>query len=718
MKSESGSPPTGIDPGPNWRGEAARWLIILGASIWLSGPYFSPRLIGTPDALWYHHLLADAVTQFRAGVFPVYVGQSDYSFNGAVYPLRAAPYYQYLGGLVDFLSGHRMGFFALQHATVVISFVAGAFAAYWALLWIAPGRRWIALFLSLLYVTCPGVAGLFYAQDLYMSGMTLPWVPLAFAALVRTFDDDGPGPLAVLASSLAALWWAHSPIALWATLIAAIGQIVLLAGRRPGRAVVTRSGLAAGVFCALACYPIISVFLLRTRGEAIVPYVMDRELLLKWVGDSFPSSIEPLDPTQPGIRHLQLGYGLWLVLLACVPAWFIRGRPASVGVLIAAAGFLLVLVFPVPGLTRGLWFSFPETLVGMTLYWPMQRLYILIAAASVVCAQRLLSGRTAVAATWISAVHTALFLGVLWSAHEASKLTDLARQQIGTVAESGLYSLTENVAIQRHTYGLFPGRPAYFTHGVVDPRMEARLIDPASGAVIASDYDMERRGPPQAELHGTIDANPGILDLDPPLTLEPGVRYLLTFDFEQADTTGILQMAGDHFIREYALPQSGEKAAFGSGPSNEKSITVWTSLPSPESVRMRFIPNDGKRRPGDYAPIAKIRLQPIDTGALPVRVESLIPFRATVRSPQAALLETPRMYVPGYEATVNGAPVPVAKTREGLVAFPVPSGESRVVLQFTGPILLRVAFWLSLLGWVAVLASFVARLFGSRRRSA
>ena len=71
-----------------------------------------------------------------------------------------------------------------------------------------------------------------------------------------------------------------------------------------------------------------------------------------------------------------------------------------------------------------------------------------------------------------------------------------------------------------------------------------------------------------------------------------------------------------------------------------------------------------------------------------MRVTSLIPYRATVRSPEAALLETPRMFVPGYAATVNGAPVAVRKSAEGLVAFPVPQGESRVELRFAGPLAL------------------------------
>ena len=111
-------------------------------------------------------------------------------------------------------------------------------------------------------------------------------------------------------------------------------------------------------------------------------------------------------------------------------------------------------------------------------------------------------------------------------------------------------------------------------------------------------------------------------------------------------------------------------------------------------------------------PFARYRLQRIDEQALPVRVSSLIPYRATVRSPDAALLETPRMFVPGYAATVNGAPVAVRKSAEGLVAFAVPQGESQVELRFAGPLPLHLAFWLSAAGWLVAALWVAARASG------
>jgi hypothetical protein len=696
--------------------EFLRLALLATVALLVAQPYFSPRLIGAGDALWYHHLLADAVTQFRAGVFPVFVGQSDYSFNGAVYPLRAAPYYQYFAGGLDFITGQTLSFFALQHLTAILSFSGGIMGAYFALVWVAPRQRWTAAALATLYVLCPAVAGLFYAQDLYMSGMTLPWVPLACAALVRSFDDDSPTPLIVLAVSLAALWWAHSPIALWVTLVATVAQLAAILYSSAKKPAFRRSVIGGALFILLAAYPIISVFLLRTPGETIVPYIMDRTELLREVRATFPASVLPIHSDAPTLTHLQVGYSLWLSLLVTTVAC-LRLRRVGVILMLGTGWLLLTLIFPVPGITRALWFSFPETLVGMTLYWPVQRLGIIIAALIIVCAQRALAdSKLPARQSTRLALAVTLLLCVTWSATEVASFIRKARAQADTPVDSQRWALPENIAIQRHTYGLLSGRPAYFNHGVVDPRLELRLLDPADNHLLASNYPSLPTQPFRDEFSGVIDANPGIINLRPTLTLAPEQHYFLTFDFIHPDTTGILQIIGPQFYREYVLPLAGERKAFGAGSDAEKTIALWTSAATAQTLELRFIPTASGAVTSTYIPFARYRFAAYDPGSLPIRVDSLIPLRAVVRSPGPAHLETPRMFVPGYVATVNGAPVTVKKSREGLVTFPVPAGESRVELRFAGPVALNVAFWLSLAGWIIGAAALGWKLTVSQFR--
>src|ERR1700690_350402 len=145
------------------------------AAAWLLHPFATGRMYGTGDAVWYAHMLADYVPQLRAGIFPIFVGQTEFAFNGAVYPLRVAPMYQHLAGLLDLLTGRTLGFFALQHLTVIFCGVAGIYACYLTLVRISPERRWSAVGFAVLYLSCPGLLATVYTQDLYMTWMTVPW---------------------------------------------------------------------------------------------------------------------------------------------------------------------------------------------------------------------------------------------------------------------------------------------------------------------------------------------------------------------------------------------------------------------------------------------------------------------------------------------------------------------------------------------------------------
>ena len=702
MKPIHGTPASG-NPRDFLSTELARLTLLVCGTLWLVHAYLSPRLLGGGDARWYHNILADAVIQFRAGVFPVFVGQTEFAFNGAVFPLRVAPYYQYFAGLLDLLTGRSLSYIGLQNLTVVLSFVAGALSAYGSLIWLAPGQRWPAALLALLYVMCPGVAGLLYAQDLYMSCMTIPWVPLAVAAMVRWWDDDTDLVAGcILAGSLAALWWAHSPIALWASLIAVTTQTIRLLLSPARKAALTRAAAAAVLFGALAAYPVFSVILIGDSGTSTSAEIVERESLLREVGAVFPGSLLPLDAAAPPLTHLQLGYGLWFVLLCSfVAICFVPLRRArAVALLLLLGGFLLILVLPVPFVTRALWFSFPDFLVDITLIWPMQRLYILVAAIIIVCAQRILRDTQFLRPLNQTAVLTSLGLAALWTAGEASKLITLSQSRASTIADTRRLGLTENVAIQSYSYSFFSGRPHYFSHGVVDPLLEFRLFDAITGNLLKSNYDQADSPPLTDQFGGEIDVNPGILNLSPKLTLAPGKRYKLTFGFLHPQTAGVLQIVGPGFFREYSLPLSGEAKAFGVPPGAEKSLALWTSAQDPQVISLRFIPMAAGATPLDFIPFARFRFTEDDPAFRPIRVDSLLPIRAEVRSAAPALLETPRLFIAGYSATVNGADVPVLKSSAGLASFPVPAGTSKIALRFVGSPALHVAFWLSFLTWI------------------
>ena len=121
---------------------------------------------------------------------------------------------------------------------------------------------------------------------------------------------------------------------------------------------------------------------------------------------------------------------------------------------------------------------------------------------------------------------------------------------------------------------------------------------------------------------------------------------------------------------------------------------------------MDFIPqSSGSAESAVAGSIGRVRIDPIVPEELPVQVTSLLPLRMTVRSNEPALLETMRVFIPGWTAQVDGRDVPVQRSAEGLVAVEVPAGRSHVEVAYTGPLLLRVTFWANLSAAVSVVVA-------------
>jgi len=677
-------------------------ILLLGlVASWLLHPFATNRLIGAGDAYWYANMLADFVAQLRAGVFPVFVGQTEYAFNGAVFPLRVAPLYQHLGGLIDLVTGHSLGFYMLQHLTVIVCGVAGIYSAYFVLCRIAPYRRWSAAGLSILFLSCPGVLATIYTQDQYMTWMTVPIAPWAVYGIVRTFRKDDLVSQLCLVAPLAALWWAHSPIALWFTAIAVGSQLLRLARVHRGLVPLNRSILGAILFALLAQYPFVSVYELRSPGQtsSVVGSLPRSDMIMEGIRNSFPADLLPLSAHARLLSDLQLGYGLWTVLAITVALSLVERSALLWGLLASSAG-LLILLLPVPGVTAFLWSHFPGALVRITYYWPMQRFYLILAVLIAVAAQVALSSERRVHGLRRSAAGAVIVAGCLWSLWQTRQFIVAGAERTASQALSDRSERPENRPLMTHAYGLFAALPSRFTNGVADPVFESRFLDSATCQPLP---EPRRKLVASGPLEGTVDANPGILDLAPVIRLEPGRHYELRFAFAKASLKGILQLSGTSFFREYSLPTSGEKASFGSGPMNSKSIGVGSTDPTGDSITVRFIPTMLGVSPADLGHFGSFELYESDPAVEPVRMVSFVPYEAQVTVPVPATLETPRMFIPGYVATVDGETTSAGISKDGLVTIPVSIGTHAVGLRFKGPVALRLSYWSAAFAWVALL---------------
>ena len=688
------------------------------------------------------------------GVFPVLVGQTEFMFEGVVHPIRTAPYHHYFGMLLDVLTLRALTPVAIEHLTVVVTAVLAALSCYICLALLAPARRWLAWVMAVIYVSAPAVGGFVYGQEMYMTFMVFAWLPVVIFANIRVMRNDDWVSGSLLAAGLAMVWFCHAPVGLWLTAGTCALQVLRLclggadwAGwRRAVGGAVMFTALSAGYFWSvaeiagasghakgghgmeLACLGLAAIALTAVprlislgRGRKLVPAIAVVILmlsggLLAWrshlsagndeavaiVQRLFPGNLRPLSATASKLEDLQLGYALLAAWLVGVAALF---RKSSLeGRLLAFAGLVgMGLLLPVPGLTRFLLDQVPATVVAVSSVSLWLRY---LPALATLCVFMGFLGITA----WTEQrpgsgrLLTVMFcLAAVWSLLENGKYVRSAYRARESTGEHLDLLRPENVT--QFAY-FFPGMPAspYLVNGVVDYHLESRLLD-------LHDPGIERTETvPWPEVHWqTLAAvadvrNASFLNLSPSFTLAPGEHRLVRFRFHDDPYKGVLVLRGaGGWYREYRLPAAGfGPKSFGVAPERPKTIALWNSGDKPQPVEMVFIRADPAA--GSFAGgFAEIAMQTYDPAMLPVRTLGLIPYRASVTLHQPAYLESPRAFIPGYEATVNGRRQPVMPSPNHRVMVALDAGENRVELRYTGTIALWTAFGISGVAWLGVL---------------
>ncbi len=693
-----------------------KWPIaVLAVGLFAAGPFLTSRALGTREAYNYSLATADAVSQFRAGELPVLAGQTEFAFNGRVHPLRTAPGLVHVAGLLDLLTFRQLGFWTLQNLVLALSLLGGALACYWALRRWTPAPPSAAALLAALYILCPAVLAAAYGMDLYMTVLAVPCVPLVIGASTGCLRDPARADLPLLAVALAGCWLAHPPVALWLSIATVLLQAAALALCRPDRRSLPRFALAAGLFAACAGFGFVSALSVSPYGSIV--HERDTSLLLSEVQRVFPATLRPVSSRADRLGDFQAGYAVWTLAMLGLALALAR-RAAVPLVLLAVAAFLLLFTVPVPLAHRWLWEHVPTLVVNLTNQWPMQRLY-LPCAALVLFASALagklpdIKGRLAQDALRLLAL--ALLGWTLWQGWRFIARGYDTRQSAGATARSHLSS---NLDLTPISYAIV-GTPPDFTNGVMDPAFGFRLLAPHDARLLVSNWTAPL--PPAdrgrtLQLHALAGETGDVLNLPGELRLEPGRRYRLTFEFLAPAQPATLQITGPALRREYALPSAGGPRGFGQQAGNNQALTLWTDQPVPEDIRFRLVGPGLARSALRGRPFAKVQVDIASPDHLPIGLLSLLPLRCRVSAPAAGYLETPRSFIHGYQATVNGESVRVQSSPDRLAMLPVPAGESRVELRYAGSPLLHWSFWLACAGWGAVAAWSLARCAPAGRR--
>lgn len=780
--------------------ENLRLASLTALAVWLFRPYLTADFFGGVDARSYGYAMTDALQQARAGVFPVFVGQGEFMFDGAIHPIRTAPYHQYLGIVLDWLTARALTPLAVQHLTVVWTALQGVLTCYFCLTRLEPKDRRLAWLMSVFYVSAPAAAGAVYGQEMYMTFMAYAYLPWVIFSNLRLTQGDSFGRWSGLAAALAVVWFCHPPVAAWLSLCTLAwqgGRLVLrdwnfaswskavwglgwfvaltaayfwsiaevappgnpaggkawlwsaigaalavtalvrhlatgrwcwFAGAAVASAVVWRYQPAPGRWLAAAVIgaaglsllaswrpaarwrerlPETIVILLLVAGMATLrwaPPTLPGGPAWDWVVRLWPQVFRPVSAHAQLPSDIQIGYAL-LGALALGTIGLFRGPALEKRVLGLAAVLLLALCLPLPGLTRFLLSLVPEPVFTISgdIAW-FRYLPTMIALAVFAGFLGLTAWEEKGGLRFRRGVFTILAVaGIAWTLAESEEFVRCGYRNVNTPETIRAFYRPENARQFAYIFAGMPVSP-YLTNGVLDYHLESRLLraDDATKEIPT----MTSEGATTMTLTTTVDdASPLWLHLSPKLELQPGEHVWLQFEFLNRPYDGILICRGpEGFYREYMLPAAGffEKS-FGVAPERPKAIALWNDSAQMQPVELLFVqsalPADG--RPfGDFARVA---LKPYDPASLPVRTLALVPaYRAETESSGPAYLETPRAYIPGYRATVNGHDVAVEASPNHMAMVKLAPGSSRVEMRYTGTVVFRSLLILSGTSWLVL----------------
>jgi hypothetical protein len=541
-----------------------------------------------------------------------------------------------------------------------------------------------------------------------LAGFALFWVGIGrFALFPRAY-----GWTACAVAGAGAVWLTDRPWACWVAATAVTWLACVLVFKAIGRGDFKKHAFALLFLCTLVGAAIAEGWvgqygIFRTAIE----FLSDNTAHLR---DIFVPLADPVRTFQA----FQPGWGL-LVVFAAASLSIFGSRPAGAKFFFATIIGLAVCFLRVPLVSNFLVGRFPVDFAAMCGVPLPLRIAPIIAGFTAMAGVIWMATGGGASRNARLGMGVALAALVVWSGFQTLPLQRISRNADSGPANTEKNLRPENAILDAYVYLLVP-IPSYFSHGKTDPLLESRLLDGEGNVRVGPMEDaflMEKHGAQETTLlTAPLPATNVWFEVGPGITVQPHEHLLLRFEFDpKRDYSGYFLFQSEHSYREYHLPDSGEPSAFGAGNSRPSVISLWNSGSTPEHYTFSESTEPGNDVPHSGGFFAKLHVSKLDSSSLPVSLESLLPYRARVNAPAGGMLETFRVFIPGYHATVDGKEAPVVQSREHLVAVPVDSGIHEVELRFVGTAKLWMAAVLSGLGWVCILASCAFGALARRR---
>lgn len=498
--------------------------------------------------------------------------------------------------------------------------------------------------------------------------------------------------------ALAALWFLYPLAFNWLACLL-VGIALLRAGRR----------WAGGAWMARMPELVVAIVLLAAMAAVRFPFSMPP---LDWARGSqaadflaqlSPALYQPVSAHAIQLTDLQLGRVLWgIVVLGCVLAWLIGAWEARL--LALAAICFAPLIAPVPGVTACLMWTIPDWLYGIGTVSVWLRVLPSFSLLAVFVSFLALTSRMPrrAVARWAAGIVLVLFAAgaVRWDVRELQKFRVRASMAVNSPEQTEAFYRADTAQLYSYSYNALP-QPGYILNGPADYHLESRLLRVSDLKLLPEPLLAAPTG--DEIVLATTPRKHGAewLDCSPPLSLAPGERVILKFTFFSKNYNGTLIFHGPRgFYRNYYLPAAGfYNKSFGVPPAWPKTLAFWNTLGETQQIDVTFLQAEANPSFGDFAKVRVQRYRPED---LQIQTLGLMPYRARVMAPEAVFLETPRMNVPGYRAKVDGRPVPVAISPDGLAMVRLEPGVHKVELAYRPTPKLWLALAISALGWFGV----------------
>jgi len=270
----------------------------------------------------------------------------------------------------------------------------------------------------------------------------------------------------------------------------------------------------------------------------------------------------------------------------------------------------------------------------------------------------------------------------------------------------------ERVTFGRANAEVLGNTNPYLSEGHMDPAAEFRSVDLRDGRVRADGMTL-RSGAVVAAVSYELTLEVDGANMAPQgLALHPGGTKV-SFDFHGRRPDGILELKLPGFTLDFNLPNELHAAAgFGAGTQARAAILLQNPDAADRPLQILFWPRPGRPPTAAAEPWATVRVEPWEAEQQRVRLRSLLPTVVEWDADRSGWLESPKLWIPGYAARIDGWPSETIRSAHGLVAVAVPAGRHTVTFTYPGSLALRVSYVISIGAWLTLLVAALGHWIG------